>query len=107
MAGESKQIDFTAVGEDTKQDLNVTRLNADVLVGLIPKEGTGLLDESLFRLTSRYEWKAMRVVLTDDGIHLARESEDVRRDMIPLLEILKTKKIDHLPGHEEERKSGK
>ena len=65
----------------------VTHLGADVLIGVMPTET--LRNEILFKLTTKREWKPMRVALTDEAIFLARQDEETLRDRIPLLEIIR------------------
>ena len=50
------------------------------------------------RLTSKYEWKPMRIVLTEYNLYLSRPEEEVLRDMVPLDEMTKIRKVLHSDG---------
>ena len=78
-----------------------TRLGADVLVGTMP--AVAFKDENLSRLTWKYEWKPMRVALTEDAIYLARQGEDILRDRIPLLEVVQVKRSNCVQGDEPQK----
>ena len=77
------------------EDLPPITVSAHVLLGSMPDADEALKDEVLQKLTSKYEWKEMRVVLDEDWLYLARKDEDVVRDLIPLLEITKIRKNVH------------
>jgi hypothetical protein len=79
-----EEIDVDYSNEESK-DLAPTHVGADVLIGTMPIEVH--LDEMLHRLTSKNEWKPMRVALTEDAVCIARIGEKILRERIPLLEI--------------------
>lgn len=85
--------------QEESTDSAPTHLGADVLIGMMPSDV--LLDETLSRLTSKTEWKAMRVALTRDAICIAKVGEKILRERIPLLEVEKVRQSNIAPRHEE------
>ena len=71
-------------------------VSADVLLGTMPKADAAIKDQILEKLTSKHEWKPMRIVLTDRTLYLARHDEEILRDLIPLMEITKVLKSVHI-----------
>jgi hypothetical protein len=72
-------------------------ISPDALLGSMPKTENARKEGLLRRLTSKQEWRGMRVVLTEQALYFSKPNEDVLRDMIPLLEILKIRMPRHLP----------
>ena len=70
-------------------------ISPDVLLGCMPKPEKALKVGILGRLTSKYDWKDMRVILTEEALHFSNPDEDILRDMIPLLEVIKVRKAKH------------
>jgi hypothetical protein len=62
-------------------------VNSEELMGRMPKPEKVQLEEVLLKLTSKYEWKRFKTVLTNTGLFLARDGEDVLCDLIPLHEV--------------------
>jgi hypothetical protein len=60
---------------------------SEELMGRMPKPEKVQLEEMMFKLTSKYEWKRFKTVLTNTGLFLAREGEDVLCDFVPLHEV--------------------
>ncbi len=71
-----------------------------LLLGTMPRKNEALKDEILLKLTAKYEWKQMRVSLTEDAIFLSRPDENPMRDVIPLVEISRVNKVNQLNDDE-------
>lgn len=84
--------------KDAKLGESPVEVTPDALLGSMPKSENTRKEGPLRKLTSKFEWREMRVVLTDDALHFAKLNEDVLRDMIPLLEIVKVKKVRAPPS---------
>ena len=100
--------DLAAITADMLIDIP-GNISAQELIGEMP-EGEEILKEgTLMKLTSQYEWKPMRAVLTDSFMCLARKDEERLRDKIPLSEILDFRKRHDVPrfGDDENRTTQK
>jgi hypothetical protein len=69
----------------------------------MPSADASLKADIIEKLTSKYEWKEMRVILTQDGLYFAKPNEEVLRDMIPLMEIVKLRRARLIPGQDQAR----
>jgi hypothetical protein len=74
-----------------------SNVSPDSLMGKMPKADKVIKKDMLKKLASSYEWKPMQVVLTSVGLYLARPDEDLLRDLIPLYEIIETKRQSDIP----------
>jgi hypothetical protein len=73
-------------------------VSSGVLMGKMPTHDKIIKNGLLCKLTSAYEWKPMTIALTSAGLFFSRPGEEVLRDLIPLYEIVDTKKRTNLPG---------
>ncbi len=62
-------------------------VRSEELMGRMPKPEKVQLEEVLCKLTSKYEWKRFKTALTNTGLFLAREGEDIICDFVPLHEV--------------------
>jgi hypothetical protein len=65
-----------------------TDICADILLGKVPKDQLVLKTDLVERLTSKYEWKPIRAILTAAGLYMTNPEEDSVRDLIPLCEVM-------------------
>jgi hypothetical protein len=90
---ESDNEDFSL--SDTPIIHNVpSEICADSLLGKVPQSANILRTEVIERLTSKYEWKSIRAILTAGCLYLTRTDEDLVRDLIPLCEVVSIRRID-------------
>jgi hypothetical protein len=83
------------IQDDTPIIHNVpTEICADSLLGKVPQSVNILRTDILERLTSKYEWKPIRAILTAGGIYLTRPDEDIVRDLIPVCEVVSLRRVN-------------
>jgi hypothetical protein len=70
-----------------------TDICADALLGKVPRDEKILRIDIFERLTSKYEWKATRMILTAGILYMTRPDEDIVRDLIPLSEVVCLKRM--------------
>ena len=63
------------------------KISAATLIGTMPKKEDIVRDGILGKINSRFEWKTVRVALSEISINFANPGDDALRDMIPLIEI--------------------
>lgn len=81
----------------TAQIINApTNISPDTMLGKMPSGQKVLSSALIDRLTSNYEWKPMRAVLTAAGLYLTRTDEDGVRDLIPLFEVVSLKRLEEM-----------
>ena len=71
-----------------------TEICADSLLGKVPQSANILRTDVVERLTSKYEWKSVRAILTAGCLYLTRPDEDLVRDLIPLCEVVSLRRIN-------------
>jgi hypothetical protein len=76
-------------------------ISPDILLGTMPKSEKFIKHEVVGKLTSSYEWKPMKMVLTSMGLFFSRPDEDILRDLIPLFEVLDIRKRSDSPSQTE------
>jgi hypothetical protein len=82
------------VSNDTPIIHNVpTEICADSLLGKVPQSANILRTDMVERLTSKYEWKSVRAILTAGCLYLTQPDEDLVRDLIPLCEVVSFRRI--------------
>jgi hypothetical protein len=75
-----------------------TNICAETMLGKMPTSQKILSSNHVERLTSKYEWKPVRAVLTAAGLYVSRPNEDSIRDLIPLFEVTSLKRIHEIPS---------
>ena len=66
---------------------------SEELMGRMPKPEKVRREAVLLKLTSKYEWKRFKAVMTNIGLFLAREGEDFLCDFVPLHEVLNLRNL--------------
>jgi hypothetical protein len=90
---ESDNEDFSL--SDTLLIHNVpTEICADSLLGKVPQSANILRTEVIERLTSKYEWKSIRAILTAGCLYLTQSDKDLVLDLIPLCEVVSLRRIN-------------
>ena len=73
--------------------IDKTSLQQSIMLGKVPSDQCVVKTDLVERLTSKYEWKSMRAILTAAGLYMTKSDEDSVRDLIPLCEVMHVRRM--------------